>query len=100
MKTGKSIISILGGVAVGTALGVLFAPDKGTNTRKKISKKGNDLKNKAKETLVEVADNVSEKYNTALDKGHELAKEVKENINGFSTKIEGDIKTANEKMNK
>ena len=99
MKTGKSIMSILGGVAVGTALGVLFAPDKGTNTRKKIAEKSNDLKNKAKDTLIEVADTVTEKYNTVIDKSQELAKEVKENING-NTKVEGDIKTVREQMNK
>lgn len=39
MKTNKTVIGILGGVAVGATLGILFAPDKGSNTRKKPSKK-------------------------------------------------------------
>ena len=40
MSTGKIVVGVLAGVAVGALLGVLFAPDKGSETRKKISKGG------------------------------------------------------------
>lgn len=43
MTNGKAILAVLAGVAAGAALGVLFAPDKGFDTRKKISRKGEDL---------------------------------------------------------
>ena len=42
MKTSNVILGVLGGVAVGAIAGILFAPAKGTKTRKKIMKKGND----------------------------------------------------------
>ncbi|MFD1001085.1 YtxH domain-containing protein [Ohtaekwangia kribbensis] len=45
MNNGKAILAVLAGVAAGAALGVLFAPDKGSDTRKKISRKGEDLAN-------------------------------------------------------
>ena len=36
MSTGKLVVGVLAGVAVGALVGMLFAPDKGSETRKKI----------------------------------------------------------------
>ena len=36
MKTGKVIVGVVAGAAIGAALGVLYAPDLGSKTRKKI----------------------------------------------------------------
>jgi hypothetical protein len=36
--------ALLAGVAIGGTLGILFAPAKGSDTRKKISKKGEEMK--------------------------------------------------------
>lgn len=57
MKTSNAVLGILGGLAVGTILGVLIAPDKGSNTRAKLLKKGKDFANNANERFEEVADN-------------------------------------------
>jgi len=38
MSAGKILIGIVIAMATGAVLGVLFAPDKGSNTRKKLSK--------------------------------------------------------------
>lgn len=42
-NTGKLVGALLIGAAVGAALGILFAPNKGTETRKKLLAKGDDL---------------------------------------------------------
>jgi gas vesicle protein len=47
------LAKFLGGLAVGAGLGILFAPDKGENTRKILAKKLEELVKKAKEIDVE-----------------------------------------------
>lgn len=75
MSTGKVLLGLVAGVAVGAMLGILFAPAKGSETRKKISKKGEKLAEDLKEKFDEFLENVSEKY-----------EEVKEDISDFTEK--------------
>ena len=76
MSTSKLVSGILVGAAAGAVLGLLFAPDKGCETRKKIRQGADDLvsnlKNKVgslKQTMTDkyeeatqTADNMSQKY--------------------------------------
>ena len=87
MNTGKVLLGILAGAATGATLGILFAPDKGTNTRKKISKTGedylNNLRNKFEDFLVKATNEleyVKSEAEDLLDKGKGKAQEVKEEI--------------------
>ena len=61
MSKGKVILGVLAGVAVGAVLGVLFAPDKGWNTRKRILKKGEDLAEDLRDKFEELLDSLSQK---------------------------------------
>lgn len=47
-NTSKMLIALGAGLAIGGVLGVLFAPDKGSETRKKISDQGKKLTDKVK----------------------------------------------------
>ena len=53
-NTGKLIGALLIGAAVGAALGILFAPDKGSETRKKLVGKTGDLTDGLKKTLADL----------------------------------------------
>ncbi len=62
MSKKKGLGKLFAGVAIGAGLGVLFAPKKGSETRKDLMNKLDELKLKAKDIDVdEVRDNIDEK---------------------------------------
>ena len=62
MNSGKLFVGLLAGIAAGALLGVLFAPDKGTETRRKISKKSKDFVDDVKVKYDDFVKGVNEKF--------------------------------------
>jgi gas vesicle protein len=62
MSTGRIILGVLAGLAAGTAIGILFAPDKGTATRKRIVDKSEDYVDELKEKINSLLVNGSKKH--------------------------------------
>lgn len=62
MSTEKVIIGVLAGIATGALLGVLFAPDKGSETRRKIAKKSSDTVNDLKDKFGNLIDDIADKF--------------------------------------
>lgn len=77
MKSGKVFLGILAGLATGAALGILFAPDKGSATRKKISKKGEEYADEFGEKYNEFITGVKNKFVTAKDEAVQMAENGK-----------------------
>jgi gas vesicle protein len=84
MNTGKLILSALAGLAAGAVAGVLFAPEKGKDTRKKISKKSEAYMrtykgkfNKAVDKLAGKFDNLKEEVSNFAEESRAKVHEMK-----------------------
>jgi gas vesicle protein len=62
MNTGKVVLGLLAGLATGAVLGILLAPDKGCDTRKKITGKGKDYSDSLKNKFDEFKESIVEKF--------------------------------------
>ncbi|MFC5410262.1 YtxH domain-containing protein [Larkinella bovis] len=74
MKTEKVIISVLLAATAGVALGLLFAPEKGSKVRKKIKRKGEDFLEDLKDEYAGSVKSLKRKVDAVYD---DIATKVK-----------------------
>jgi gas vesicle protein len=91
MSTKKVVTGLLLGAAAGAVLGVLFAPDKGSETRKKIAKKGKDLADNVKDRFSELEETIAEKYDNIRSEANDLMGKSKEKAKTFKEDIARNI---------
>jgi gas vesicle protein len=97
MKTGKVILGTMAGLAFGAIAGILFAPEKGSATRKQISDKSDEFMNEIKSKLDEFSDLLSEKFKRTkkdaeqlVDKGKEIYDEAKKDVKNAAKNFQHD----------
>lgn len=81
MNSSKLILGLLGGVAAGALLGVLFAPEKGSKTRKMIKDKAYDGTCTLKDKFSSLLDSMNEKYGSVSQAKDELISEGQAKLN-------------------
>lgn len=92
MSSGKVLLGILAGVAVGATLGILFAPDKGSKTRRKISKKGDEYADGLGEKFNEFIDSVTKKFESVKEEAVRMAGNGKHKLEEAEVKMNAAVK--------
>lgn len=87
MNSSKLLLGVLGGVAVGALMGILFAPEKGTKTRKKIMNKANDSVDTLKGKFDSVLESMNQKYENIWQKEGELISEGEARLNAVKKEL-------------
>ncbi|MFA5419504.1 MAG: YtxH domain-containing protein [Bacteroidales bacterium] len=90
MDSGKVVLGVLAGIATGALLGVLFAPDKGSKTRKKICREGEELTEDLKEKFEEFLEDITDRF----DKVKKEVVDFAEKAVNKEEEVEKDLKTA------
>lgn len=87
MKAKNVLLTVLISAAAGAAAGILFAPEKGSRTRRELTKRGRDFSDLARDEFEDFVDQMRSSYNSAreqtdelLEKGEETAKELKNKV--------------------
>ncbi len=80
MSTGKILLGVLAGMAAGAAAGILLAPDKGSETRKKISKRSDKFLSDIRGSFGELIDGVNDKLETVLVEANRQPEEYKAKV--------------------
>lgn len=101
----NTILGILAGTAIGATLGILFAPDKGTETRKKLVEQSNSLVDDVTASTTQlknqVVDTLSSKKETLDDKMESLVSSASYKTEDVITTLEAklkDLKARNRKL--
>ncbi|BDB51756.1 YtxH domain-containing protein [Flavobacterium ammonificans] len=70
MESNKVVVGVIAGVAIGALVGVLFAPAKGSKTRKKVMNKATAYKDELQSKIEDLVHGVSEQYDSLLTDAH------------------------------
>ncbi|MBC8766883.1 YtxH domain-containing protein [Arenibacter sp. BSSL-BM3] len=93
--SGNTLLALLTGAAIGAGIGILYAPDKGTKTRKRIKKK-------AMETTDDLTSRISlakeELTKTAEAKKIDFDQKLEETISNMSYKADDIISALEKKL--
>ena len=88
MTTGtKVVLGILGAAAAGVVIGMLIAPEKGSEMRKRVQKTAGDWIDNLSNLFVKGKEELEELSASAADKGRQARAAVEEKVNRMKESI-------------
>lgn len=94
-KSGNTFIALLAGAAVGAGIGLLYAPESGDKTRKKLTKTADDVKKKIDKQLKETTATLSE---SATKAKKSFDKKLDETLTSASSKADDILVSLEQKL--
>lgn len=79
-QTGQVALAVIAGATVGAALGVLYAPDKGSATRKKISDTSHEYASNVTNKLNGLVQSITPQFHAVKDNAVEMVETVKTKV--------------------
>ena len=97
MSTGNVLLGTLAGLAIGALAGILFAPERGSITRKQILYKSDDYLEQLKSKVDEISVSLKHKFESTkkdaenlVDKGKTLYDDVRKDVKNAATNYKHD----------
>jgi gas vesicle protein len=92
MNKGNVLLGLVVGISAGAILGVLFAPGKGSSTRKKISQKSDEYLNELGEKFDEFIGSITKKFENAKEEAIRLVENGKTKVEEAEGKFISGVK--------
>ncbi len=96
-KTSNTLLAFLAGAATGAVIGILYAPDKGVNTRDKLSFQLDKYRKKLDDVVSEMMDGKQPSQSQAKTDGQRIVSDAKykaekllDDVNGLISQIKKD----------
>lgn len=94
-NTGQTLLALLTGAAIGAGIGILYAPEKGSETREKLSKEAKKAQKKLKKQIKETSSTLSEK---ALEARYSFEQKLNDTLSSASYKADDILLAMEDKL--
>ena len=91
MSSGKVLLGVLAGAAAGALLGVLLAPEKGSVTRDKLAKMGDDYAGDITDKIRELRDSITDKIDSFREEGEQLVNKAQSAASSMGSQASGSM---------